>query len=100
MGKNNEMGTSVDGGAVAERTLSYFASDGNYGGAAGLTVIETTHWSEVDWELIEAASDWHRPEVARVIAESYEADKQVSLAELKERFLAFDIDLDDFKISG
>lgn len=79
-----------------KRALSYFALDGNYGDASGLTVIETTHWSEVDWAILDAASDWHRPDVARLIAESYEEETQLPLDQLKEAFRKFDIELDEF----
>ena len=58
-----------------ERTLHYFAPDGNYGSADGMTVIETTFWNEVDWDIIEQASDEDRPTVARLLTESYEPDR-------------------------
>lgn len=54
------------------RTMSYFAVDGNYGSADGMTLMETTHWTDMDWEIIESTSDEHRPEVARALTESYE----------------------------
>lgn len=79
-----------------KRALSYFALDGNYGDASGLTVIETTHWSEVDWAILDAASDSYRPDVARLIAESYEEETQLPLDQLKEAFRKFDIELDEF----
>lgn len=79
-----------------KRALSYFALDGNYGDASGLTVIETTHWSEVDWAILDAASDSYRPDVARLIAESYEEETQLPLDQLKEAFRKYDIELDDF----
>jgi len=56
------------------RTLSYFATDGNYGSADGILVLETTSWSELDWQMIEEVSDEDRPTVARLIVESYEPD--------------------------
>lgn len=83
-----------------KRSLSYFASDGNYGDAAGMTVIETTHWSEVDWAILDAASDWHRPDVSRLIAESYEKGTQMPLDLLKEAFRRYDIELDEFMSVG
>lgn len=79
---------------VKNRTLAYFAADGNYGNAAGLTVMETTNWEEVDWEIIEATSDEHRPAVSKLITESYE--NREALIELKTKFLEYGIDLDDF----
>lgn len=83
-----------------KRALSYFAPDGNYGDASGMTVIETTHWSEVDWAILDAASDSYRPDVARLIAESYEEATQLPLDQLKEAFRKFDIELDDFMPVG
>lgn len=56
------------------RSLSYFATDGNYGSADGILVLETTGWSELDWQMVDGVSDWHRPAVARLITESYEPD--------------------------
>lgn len=107
MGKKSEKANAeelireADSEVIAKtRVLSYFAPDGNYGDASGMTVIETTHWKEVDWEILESASDYHRPSVARLIAESYEEATQLPLDQLKEAFLRFDIELDDFKISG
>lgn len=56
------------------KSLTYFAQDGNYGSADGMTVMETTLWSELDWQMVDEASDEHRVTVARLIAESYEPD--------------------------
>lgn len=47
---------------------TYFAADGNYGGAEHLAVVSTHSWSDDDWDEIEAASDWGRPDVAKEIA--------------------------------
>ena len=100
MDKNGTQAGTEEAGSTLQRSLTYFAPDGNYGDASGLTVIETTHWSEVDWDIMESASDSDRPEVAKVIAESYELDKQVPLEELKERFAQFGIKLEDFGVEG
>ena len=59
---------------VKTRTLGYFAVDGSYGNAVGMTIMETTHWNETDWDIIENADDSARPELARAITESYEKD--------------------------
>ena len=77
------------------RTLSYFAEDGNYGNASGLTIMETTHWDEIDWAIIDSASDWARPEVARVLTESYEpgANEQALRAKLD----SMGVDLTEFE---
>lgn len=86
--KNTDKNAGKEANAVETtevvRTLSYFAEDGNYGSASGLTIMETTHWNELDWEIIDGASDWARPEVARVLTESYEpnADEEALRAKL------------------
>lgn len=55
----------------ADRTIHYFAEDGNYGDANGLVVIETTRWTELDWEDIEMSSDESRPATAETISKKY-----------------------------
>lgn len=57
------------------RTLGYFAKDGNYGDASGMMVLETTHWSDLDWQILDAAKDEDRPVVARLLTESYEPER-------------------------
>lgn len=65
--------------------LSYFAKDGNYGDADGITVIDTTAWLDSDFEMIEAASDEFRPLAARTISEWIEAGRGVEFDEYFER---------------
>jgi hypothetical protein len=80
---------------VLTRTLSYFAEDGSYGNADGVTIMETTHWNETDWAIIEAAAEWARPEVARALTESYEpgADE----AALRARLESLGVDLSPYE---
>lgn len=52
-------------------SLFYFASDGNYGGADGMVVIDTKQWTERDWGFIEESSDEYRPHLAMIIAGEY-----------------------------
>jgi hypothetical protein len=77
-----------------KRTLGYFAADGNYGDASGLLVLETTYWREIDWTILESASDDQRANVARLITESYEKPEEI--AALYDKFEQYGIDLDDF----
>jgi hypothetical protein len=77
-----------------KRTIGYFAEDGNYGDASGLLVLETTYWREIDWTILESASDSQRCNIARLITESYE--KPEDLNELYIKFEQYGIDLDDF----
>lgn len=78
-----------------KRTISYFAADGNYGDAAGLTVMETTHWSELDWNLVDQVSDYNRTEVARLITESYEADADQDF--IKNKLIELGVDPSDLE---
>lgn len=56
---------------ITDRTVHYFATDGNYGDVSGLVIVETTQWTELDWEDFEAASDESRPMTAETIAKKY-----------------------------
>lgn len=49
--------------------LSYFAKDGNYGDADGITIIDTTSWTDADFGLVEQVSDEMRPAAARLVGE-------------------------------
>ena len=77
-----------------ERSLHYFALDGNYGSASGMLVLETTYWRDIDWEILDSASDDQRANVARLITESYEKPEDMTV--LYEKFEQYGIDLDDF----
>ena len=54
-----------------ERPSHYFAEDGTYGEAGKLVIIETSDWTEEDWEEIEETPDWDRPRVAKIINKTY-----------------------------
>jgi hypothetical protein len=49
-------------------TTTYFTTDGSYGVAKGITLVNTSNWDEADWALIEEASDSERPALARHIS--------------------------------
>jgi hypothetical protein len=53
------------------KTESYFASDGSFGDADDFAVVDTSSWTDSDWEEIEDSYDWERPAVARAIASKY-----------------------------
>lgn len=42
----------------------YFATDGNYGGADGLVVVDTSDWTEDEWDAVDNARDNERPAIA------------------------------------
>lgn len=77
------------------RSLHYFAADGNYGSADGLSVLETTHWNDTDWNILEDTTDEYRPHIARAITESYEpgADEEALRAWFKE----YGVDLSQYE---
>ena len=55
--------------------LTYFAMDGNYGDAAGVTIIDTTDWTDADFEMLDVVSDEQRPLAARTISEWIEGGR-------------------------
>lgn len=69
---NDYVGTPRE---LTERTVHYFAEDGNYGDANGLVIIETTDWTEKDWDMFEDHRDWERPKAAEKIANKYKDKK-------------------------
>ena len=48
--------------------LTYFATDGSYGNANGLVIIDTRAWSPEDWEAVESVNDWSSSSLAHNIA--------------------------------
>jgi len=56
--------------------LTYFASDGSYGDAEGISVIDTSDWTETDWSHVTVESDHNRVFIARMIAFTKELDRR------------------------
>jgi len=46
-------------------TEFYFAADGSYGEATDMIIVDTTDWTNDDWELIEFSADMERSNVAQ-----------------------------------
>jgi len=44
---------------------TYFAVDGSYGNGVDILVVDTSTWTEADWDAVDEASDSERIEVAR-----------------------------------
>ena len=65
-------------------TKIYFTVDGSYGSADGMSVFDTSAWSDEDWAAVEIASDSERLAVAR------EVQSRVFSRELKQGSL-FDL---------
>ena len=66
-------------------SLSYFATDGNFGDADKITIVDTTTWTEDDWDMIDQASDNERYLAARTISEWIEEGRGDSHDEYFER---------------
>lgn len=53
--------------------LHYFAPDGNFGDAAGMTIVDTTDWADSDFEFVEkvktANPELDLPNFARLMTE-------------------------------
>ena len=45
----------------------YFTTDGTYGDASELAIIDTTNWNESDWERVEECSENDRRDIACII---------------------------------
>ena len=66
--------------ATGEWNTYYFAADGSYGCTNGLSVMDTSHWTDQDWQRIDEASDGDRVDVAREIAVVYRKRKDAEKA--------------------
>lgn len=67
--------------------LTYFATDGNYGDASGLTVVDTTDWDFTYFEVFDYVRDHNRADVARLIYEVKEAYAGLGSAALESALL-------------
>lgn len=52
----------------------YFAEDGNYGDATNIVIVDTTEWTEEDWNEVEEAPDYERVDIARSISKKYRGE--------------------------
>ena len=50
------------------QNVAYFASDGSYGDADGIVLIDTTDWESPEWEEIDNMTDSERYEFATMLA--------------------------------
>ena len=51
--------------------LTYVSPDGSYGSAEGLVIVDTSKWTDSDWNQLEWAMDENMPKVAMEITEKY-----------------------------
>lgn len=55
-------------------SATYFAVDGSYGSGEGIVIVDTSKWTEDDWEAIEAEDEYFRPRLAQQICQEREAN--------------------------
>jgi hypothetical protein len=51
--------------------LAYFATDGSFGDASELEILDVSKWSEADWNEVQDEADEYRIATARLIAQRY-----------------------------
>jgi hypothetical protein len=56
---------------IPEKASTYFATDGSYGTAHNLEIIDTSEWTDEDWAEVENATDDTRADTASAIARRY-----------------------------
>lgn len=71
--------------------LTYFAADGSWGDASGLTIIDTTAWTDEDYEKLDGASDENLPDAAIAVSDWVEAGRE-NTDEFVTRFGALGIE--------
>jgi hypothetical protein len=64
-------------------TNTYFATDGNCGSAEGLVIIDTSDWTESEWDIILSAPDDERARIAQEIS-FFSDDEQLRLFAIDE----------------
>lgn len=52
------------------QNVAYFASDGSYGDADGIVLIDTTEWTSDEWEEVNNMDDDERYEFACMLAKA------------------------------
>lgn len=55
-------------------TTHYFATDGNFGDAEGLVIVDTSEWDDDDWAAIDFAPDSDKARIAKAIADGIDPD--------------------------
>jgi len=55
-------------------SITYFATDGSFGDAAGIIIVDTTHWSDDDWLQIADTSDDDRSLAALRLHQAHESE--------------------------
>jgi len=54
---------------------TYVTTDGSYGNALGMVVVDTSRWTDEDWDELDAAASRHSgaaaPLVAQAISQKY-----------------------------
>lgn len=56
----------------------FFSTDGSYGDATDILVVDTSNWTDEDWRDIDDASDMTRLDIAIEIAKRRHRGEQIS----------------------
>lgn len=56
----------------------FFSTDGSYGDATDILVVDTSNWTDEDWRDIDDASDMTRLDIAVAIAKRHEREQEIS----------------------
>ena len=54
--------------SITQPEGTYFAKDGSYGDASGLEIVDTSDWTQEDWDYLESTPETAQPAMARHIA--------------------------------
>ena len=77
--------------------LSYFATDGSYGDADSMVVVDTADWSNEMWNMIDQSGDYYRGYVAELFDNGATVEEAEKILELIENddyiFMNAQIDL-------
>lgn len=65
-----------ENGTRAVESLTYFATDGSWGDAVGLTIIDTTAWTDADYEKLDGVSAENLPDAAVAVSDWVEAGRE------------------------
>ena len=84
--------------------LSYFATDGSYGDADSMVVVDTADWSNEMWNMIDEGGDYYRGYVAELFDNGAAVQEVVTILELIENddyiFMNAQIDLANLRNEG
>ena len=70
--------------------LAYFATDGSFGDASDLEILDVSKWTEADWSELQDETDEYRISTARLIAQRYASDAVLDSAYVNGDLIDYD----------